>query len=65
VNTGLQDALVLANSLTSGTFATVEEAICAYEQQMVGYAQAAQQETSVNEVALNHPSFSFKNRFTR
>jgi 2-polyprenyl-6-methoxyphenol hydroxylase-like FAD-dependent oxidoreductase len=65
VNTGLRDALVLANSLTSGTFATVEEAICAYEQQMVGYAQAAQQETSVNEVALNHPSFSFKNRFTR
>jgi len=65
VNTGLRDALVLAANLTTGTFATVEAAIRDYEQQMVGYAQAAQRETSENEAALNHPSFSFKNRFSR
>jgi 2-polyprenyl-6-methoxyphenol hydroxylase-like FAD-dependent oxidoreductase len=64
VNTGLRDALVLADNLTRGPFATVEAAIRDYEQQMVGYAQAAQQETSANEAALNHPSFSFKNRFS-
>jgi 2-polyprenyl-6-methoxyphenol hydroxylase-like FAD-dependent oxidoreductase len=64
VNTGLQDAVILADNLTRGTFATIEAAIRDYEQQMVGYAQVAQQETSANEAALNHPSFSFKNRFS-
>jgi 2-polyprenyl-6-methoxyphenol hydroxylase-like FAD-dependent oxidoreductase len=64
VNTGLRDALVLAANLTSERFATTEEAISDYEQQMVGYAQAAQQETSANEAALNHPSFSFAKRFS-
>jgi 2-polyprenyl-6-methoxyphenol hydroxylase-like FAD-dependent oxidoreductase len=64
VNTGLRDALVLADNLTTGKFATVEAAIRDYEQQMVGYAQAAQRETSENEAMLNHPSFSFKNRFS-
>ncbi|MGI4761651.1 MAG: FAD-dependent oxidoreductase [Janthinobacterium lividum] len=65
VNTGLRDAVVLANNLTTGTFATVAAAIRDYEQQMVGYAQAAQQETSANEAALTQPDFSFKNRFSR
>jgi 2-polyprenyl-6-methoxyphenol hydroxylase-like FAD-dependent oxidoreductase len=65
VNIGLRDAVVLADNLTTGKFATVAAAIRDYEQQMVGYAQAAQQETSANEAALNHPSFSFKNRFSR
>jgi 2-polyprenyl-6-methoxyphenol hydroxylase-like FAD-dependent oxidoreductase len=64
VNTGLRDALVLADNLTTGKFATVAAAIRAYEQQMVGYAQVAQQETSANEAALNQPSFSFKTRFS-
>lgn len=64
VNTGLQDAVILADNLTSGKFATAEAAINDYEQQMVGYAQAAQQETSENEAALHHPGFSFKNRFS-
>ena len=63
VNTGLRDALVLAGNLTADKFATVEAAIRDYEQQMVGYARAAQRETSENEAALNHPSFSFRNRF--
>jgi 2-polyprenyl-6-methoxyphenol hydroxylase-like FAD-dependent oxidoreductase len=64
VNTGLRDAVVLADNLTTGKFATVEAAIADYEQQMAEYAQAAQQETSANEAALNQPSFSFKNRFS-
>jgi 2-polyprenyl-6-methoxyphenol hydroxylase-like FAD-dependent oxidoreductase len=64
VNTGLRDALVLADNLTTGTFATLTAAIHAYEQQMVAYAQAAQEETSANEIALSRPSFSFKNRFS-
>lgn len=65
VNTGLRDAVVLADNLTTSKFATVEAAIADYEQQMAEYAQAAQQETSANEAALNQPSFSFKNRFSR
>jgi len=65
VNIGLRDAVVLANNLTTGAFATVEAAISDYEQQLAGYAHAAQLETSANEAALTHPSFSFKNRFSR
>lgn len=64
VNTGLVDAMLLADNLTTEKFATIEAAISDYEQRMFGYAQAAQRETSDNEQALTSPDFSFKKRFT-
>jgi 2-polyprenyl-6-methoxyphenol hydroxylase-like FAD-dependent oxidoreductase len=64
VNTGLRDALLLADNLTTGKFDTIAAAISNYEKQMFVYAQAAQQETSHNEVVLSNPGFSFKNRFS-
>ena len=60
VNTGLKDALILSDNLTSGKFETIEAAITDYEQQMVVYAGAAQLETSRNEIAMRHPDFSFQ-----
>lgn len=65
VNTGLLDALILADNLTAGKFISLEAAIRDYEQQMVVYAQAAQRETGENELELNDPGFSFKKRFSR
>jgi 2-polyprenyl-6-methoxyphenol hydroxylase-like FAD-dependent oxidoreductase len=63
VNTGLMDALILANNLTTGDFETVEAAISNYEQKMLVYAKEAQLETSKNETDMHHPDFSFKTRF--
>jgi len=63
VNTGLIDASILADNLTGDQFNTLEAAIRDYEQQMFVYAGVAQLETSRNEMAMNHPDFSFKNRF--
>jgi len=60
VNTGLMDALVLSDNLTSGKFETIETAIEDYEQQMFVYAKAAQLETSQNELAMLLPNFSFQ-----
>ena len=63
VNTGLVDALTLADKLTNGEVETIEAAIRAYEQEMLVYATAAQLESSQNELALRHPDFSFQNLF--
>lgn len=65
-NTGLRDARLLADNLTrSGAFASLEAAIADYEQQMRAYAQAAQLQTSRNELAMHQPDFSFLARFAR
>lgn len=58
-NTGLLDALILSDNLTNGKFETIEAAINDYEQQMMIYANEAQQETSQNEIAMHNPDFSF------
>lgn len=63
VNTGMRDALILSGNLTGGTFKTMETAIQDYEQQMFGYANAAQFETGINEKAMHSPGFSFIRRF--
>ncbi|GAB3760312.1 FAD-dependent oxidoreductase [Spirosoma pomorum] len=63
VNTGLVDALTLADKLTNGKSDTIQAAISAYEQEMLIYATAAQLESSQNELALRHPNFSFQNLF--
>ncbi|MDR6561835.1 MULTISPECIES: NAD(P)/FAD-dependent oxidoreductase [unclassified Arcicella] len=64
VNTGLMDALILADNLTNGKFETIEAAINDYEQKMMVYAQEAQLETSKNEIAMHQPNFSFQKRFS-
>ncbi len=63
VNTGLVDALTLADKLTNGKANTIQAAISAYEQEMLIYATAAQLDSSQNELALRHPDFSFQNLF--
>ncbi|WP_454801615.1 FAD-dependent oxidoreductase [Mucilaginibacter phyllosphaerae] len=60
VNTGLVDAMVLADNLTNGKFTTIADAIYDYEQQMFVYASAAQLKSSRNEVEMRHPDFSFR-----
>ncbi|NML65187.1 FAD-dependent monooxygenase [Hymenobacter sp. RP-2-7] len=65
-NTGLRDARLLADNLTRpGAFVSLEAAIADYEQQMRTYAQAAQAQTSRNELAMHQPDFSFLARFGR
>lgn len=65
-NTGLRDARLLADNLTRpGAFASLAAAIADYEQQMHTYAQAAQLQTSRNEVAMHQPDFSFLRIFDR
>jgi len=59
VNTGLMDALILSENLINGDFKTIEEAIRNYEQQMLRYASEAQQASSVNEIEMHQPDFSF------
>ncbi len=63
VNTGLVDAMTLADKLTNGKSDTIPAAIREYEQEMLIYATAAQVESSQNELALRHPDFSFQNLF--
>jgi len=65
VNTGLMDALILCDNLTSGTFGTIADAISDYEQQMFAYATKAQRESDENEIAMHQPGFSFAKRFAR
>jgi tetracycline resistance monooxygenase len=60
VNTGLVDALVLSNNLTSGKYNSIEAAISGYEQEMAVYAAEAQLESSQNEIQMRHPDFSFQ-----
>lgn len=64
VNTGLMDAMILAENITGGKFESVAAAIADYEQQMFVYAGNAQAETSVNERAMQEKGFSFIKRFT-
>ncbi|TRW26453.1 FAD-dependent monooxygenase [Flavobacterium zepuense] len=65
VNTGLVDALILSENLTNGKFKTIEAAINNYEQKMIAYAAQAQAETSINEIAMHQPGFSFQKRFSK
>jgi 2-polyprenyl-6-methoxyphenol hydroxylase-like FAD-dependent oxidoreductase len=52
VNTGLLDALYLAENLTNGKFDSVQTAIDNYEEKMFEYASEAQQQTVTNEKLL-------------
>ncbi|WP_300689277.1 NAD(P)/FAD-dependent oxidoreductase [Chryseobacterium sp.] len=60
VNTGLMDALILSNNLTSGDYNSLQEAIEDYEQQMFIYAAEAQLSSSRNEIEMRDPDFSFR-----
>lgn len=60
VNTGLLDALTLADSLTNRDHETLSAAIHDYEQKMVVYAKEAQRESSENELVMRNPDFSFQ-----
>ncbi|QJD97452.1 FAD-dependent monooxygenase [Mucilaginibacter robiniae] len=60
VNTGLVDALTLAENLSSGKYETIQDAIKDYEQRMFVYATEAQLESSKNEIEMRHPDFSFQ-----
>lgn len=59
VNTGLMDALLLAENLTSENYESVSAAIAAYEQEMRVYATKAQEESARNEQQMRLPDFSF------
>jgi 2-polyprenyl-6-methoxyphenol hydroxylase-like FAD-dependent oxidoreductase len=52
VNTGLLDALYLAENLTSRKFDNIQSAIDNYERKMFEYASEAQQQTEINEKQL-------------
>ena len=65
LNTGLLDALILSDNLTSGKHKSVGEAIDNYEQQMFVYAKIAQLETYRNEIAMHQFDFLFQNRFKK
>lgn len=52
VNTGLLDALYLAENLTNGKFDNIQMAIDNYEERMFEYASEAQQQTATNEKQL-------------
>ncbi len=53
VNTGLLDALHLADCLTNGAYADLPAAITAYEQLMYTYAHEAQRMTSEAELSIH------------
>jgi 2-polyprenyl-6-methoxyphenol hydroxylase-like FAD-dependent oxidoreductase len=52
VNTGLLDALYLAENLTNRKFDNIQTAIDNYEEKMFEYASEAQQQTAINEKQL-------------
>ncbi|ASZ13275.1 FAD-dependent monooxygenase [Chitinophaga pendula] len=60
VNTGLLDALTLADNLTQGKFETIGQAIEDYEQKMFVYASAAQRDSCRNELEVLSPGFSIQ-----
>jgi len=64
VNTGLMDAMILAENITGGKFKSVAAAIEDYERKMFVYAGAAQAETDRNERAMADTGFSLFKRFT-
>jgi len=53
VNIGLVDALTLADNLTGGEFASLEDAIRTYERTMYGYASEAQEMSAEAELAIH------------
>jgi 2-polyprenyl-6-methoxyphenol hydroxylase-like FAD-dependent oxidoreductase len=63
-NSGLMDALILSENLTSGNFKNIEDAIFDYEQKMFAYAKEAQHQTSKNEIEMHNSDFSFQKRFS-
>ena len=52
VNTGLLDALYLAENLTNGKFDNIQTAIDNYEEKMFEYASESQQQTATNQKQL-------------
>ncbi len=52
LNTGLLDALYLAENLTGEKFDNLQAAISNYEEKMFAYASAVQQQTATNEKQL-------------
>jgi tetracycline resistance monooxygenase len=60
VNTGLKDAMLLAENLTSSQFKTIAAAISDYESRMRVYASEAQLASSKNEHEMRAPGFSFQ-----
>ncbi|SEI39135.1 tetracycline resistance monooxygenase [Dyadobacter koreensis] len=64
VNTGLIDACVLAENLTSRDYKTPQAAIENYEQRMFDYASEAQRASSENELEIRRPDFTYE-RFIR
>lgn len=60
VNTGLMDALILADNLTEGKFEALEDAINDYEEQMFIYANEAQLASVRNEIEIHQPNFTFE-----
>lgn len=60
VNTGLVDALTLAENLTNRKFNTIEAAISNYEEHMFVYAAEAQLASGNNEIEIHDPGFSFR-----
>jgi len=63
VNTGLKDALILSDNLTSGIFETLEDAIGDYEQKMIVYASEAQMQTRENELQMRQSGFTFQKMY--
>ena len=64
VNTGLTDALLLAENLTGNKFETLEAAIGDYETRMLRYASEAQAESRGNELQMRDPRFTFQAFFS-
>jgi len=60
VNTGLMDALILADNLTEGKFENLADAINDYEKQMFIYANEAQLASVRNEIEMHQPDFTFE-----
>jgi 2-polyprenyl-6-methoxyphenol hydroxylase-like FAD-dependent oxidoreductase len=60
VNTGLLDALILSEKLTTRTYESLETAIKSYETEMFLYASEAQLASARNEMEMREPDFSFQ-----
>jgi len=60
VNIGLQDAMILADNLTTSRFNAIDEAIADYEKQMLDYASAATTQSRENELEMRDPDFDFR-----
>ncbi|UAY54628.1 FAD-dependent oxidoreductase [Arachidicoccus terrestris] len=60
VNIGLLDAMILSENLTERNFASINDAIFDYEQQMFVYASAASKQSSENEMKMHDAGFQFQ-----